>query len=233
MPLTFRREIFYGGTAIGFYYRSASGVISGRDVYPSFGTFASVADMVDIYTQYFRDKFKRSNTTCGIGCSVNGTNEELDLKTDTLVYTVPNGHQRRFHDIAFNDLNAAQAIIDSIPLSSYPKFFDGPDGLYEFVKKAIDHIKHIGPLTLYDTAIRIGQNLTPKVEPKDFVYIPASGPHDGATKFLKTYAGLSAPPIISGPNRIAIGHFAILTGAPYFLTPLEIEDMLCVFHKHI
>lgn len=223
MPLSFRKDIILGGTTIGSYYESASGLISGRGLDPSFGPFASLADMVSIYKTYFSETHRRSNTKCGIGASVLGTNEDIDIITNELVYIVPNGHQKRHHDISFPDLNTAQTIIDATPISSYPSFFDGPDGLYEFVNNLIGGIRNVGPLTVYDTAIRIGQNLTPIVEPLDFVYIPASGPLDGARKFFSSFLRMPSPPIVSGPSRIAIRHFGILTSAPFSLLHLRLK----------
>ena len=123
MPLLFRNDIVLGGTAIGFYYQSSSGLISGRGLYSSFGTFFSIADMVNIYKDYFRETHRRSNEKCGIGSSVFGTNEDIDLVTNEFVYTVPNGHQRRHHDILDIETNSSLWVI-VLRLTSFRAYLD-------------------------------------------------------------------------------------------------------------
>lgn len=124
--------------------------------------------------------------------------------------------------------------MDSVLASSPPpSYFDGPNGLYEYVEKAIWNCKNVGPLTVYDTAIRIGQNLNPVVEPQKFVYMPSDrGPLDGAKRFFKMI-GKPMPKLLKNPNRFDVTDFNLLTSTPYSLTPFEIEDFLCVMHNHL
>ena len=88
--------------------------------------------------------------------------------------------------------------------------------LYDLVNQLAKRIPRIGPLTIYDTAIRIGAKL--RIFPRQ-VYLHA-GTRQGASAFgigaeLKT-VGLSTLP--DEFNR---------------LEPYEVEDVLCIYKKEL
>ncbi len=235
MALPYLRDLLLNKQKIGLYFEPKPGIKRDFKLGRTF-KFTNIQDAVDIYKQYCRDRFRNTSRECGLKCCVFGVNEFVDHKTSDFVYVVPNGHQQRMFDRAFDDLNAAQIAIDNAIAAAgkqaLPNYFDGPGGLYDFVENVIGKMKNIGPLTVYDSAIRIGQNLSLVVEPKRFVYMPSfNGPLDGAKKFF-ALIGKPVPNLLKNPNRFDVSHFSLLTSPPYSLTPLEIEDMLCVFHNH-
>lgn len=88
--------------------------------------------------------------------------------------------------------------------------------LYDFVCTVIGPIKGIGPLTIYDTAKRIGHLMSPAIYPKQYVYL-AAGAREGAEGLLGTKKLKFREPI------------QVFT--PYFGTfpSIFVEDMLCIF----
>ena len=94
--------------------------------------------------------------------------------------------------------------------------FSDFEDLHDFVRYAIGSINGIGPLTVYDTAKRIGHILTYPVYPQEYVYLSA-GAMDGAQALLGC----------SNLNfREPIEKFQ-----PYFgtLGSIFVEDILCIF----
>lgn len=236
MSIPYLNDLRLNNQKIGLYFYPKPGIIRDFRLDTAF-KFTNIQDAVDVYKQYCRDRFRNTSRECGLDCCVFGVNEFVDHKTRDLVYVVPNGHQQRMFDRAFYDLNDAQIAIDNAIAAAgkqaLPNYFDGLGGLYDFVEKAISKKKNIGPLTVYDTAIRIGQNLSPVVEPKQFVYMPSNnGPLNGAKKFF-ALIGKAAPKLLKNPNRFDVTDFKLLTSTPYSLTPFEIEDFLCVMHNHL
>lgn len=233
MAIPFLKKLLLHEMPIGWYFEPKPCVNIGIRINSLFH-FTYLKDAVDIYKHYWCDRFHRVSIKCGLDCCVFGVNEYVDLVTRSLVYSIPNGHQQAICDRAFEDLNDAQLVMDSVLASSpLPSYFDGPNGLYEYVEKAIRSCKNVGPLTVYDTAIRIGQNLNPVVEPQKFVYMPSDrGPLDGALKYFKLI-GMPQPKLLKNPNRFDVTDFNLLTSTPYSLTPFEIEDFLCVMHNHL
>ena len=225
---------------IGIYEQSPiTGDVKGVCLYNSY-TVSSIYEMIEVYNAYFQATFQRMTRKCGIERSVFGLHESIDPLTLLPSYSCSNGHQNRYYDHKWANFRNGQNIIDSIPPVSFPLFFDGPNGLLDFVTNALSGVGYLGILAYYDTAIRIGQDLqnvipslaTP-VEPVDYVYLPSSnGPYAGAQNLWSRFAGVAAP-IIPSPNRILYSNFTALD--PYFgiLKPIEIEDMLCVFHNNI
>lgn len=92
--------------------------------------------------------------------------------------------------------------------------------LYECIKQMIGGIHGIGPLTVYDTAKRIGHIVDTPVYPRQYVYLFA-GAADGAK-------GLFPDEMLS--YREPVSRFE-----PYFgtLPSLFIEDILCVFASEL
>ena len=105
------------------------------------------------------------------------------------------------------------------PLVKGNKFVNGFcdfEELYDFVHSVIGGISGIGPLTIYDTAKRIGHLLQPAIYPKQYVYLAA-----GAKEGAETLLGMKPLKF-----RESIQMFE-----PYFGTfpSIFIEDMLCIY----
>lgn len=88
--------------------------------------------------------------------------------------------------------------------------------LYDFVNSVIGKISGIGPLTVYDTAKRIGHIFENPIYPKQYVYL-AAGAMAGAIKLLNRKTLSFREPII--------------VFQPYFgtLSSIFIEDILCIY----
>lgn len=88
--------------------------------------------------------------------------------------------------------------------------------LYDFVASVIAGISGIGPLTVYDTAKRIGHLFANPIYPQQYVYL-SGGAMDGAKALL-------------GTNNLKFREPAGLF-EPYFkgLSSVFIEDILCIF----
>lgn len=120
----------------------------------------------------------------------------------------------------YNELTASPSIISM----SFKSFED----LYDEVNKRIGKLPHIGPLTIYDAALRLGFILSKPIYPKNKVYIQA-GAYKGI-KNLQDYnkrlcLSLFPVPIMgAGPKDIS-------TFARAFnnLPSMFIEDFLCVY----
>lgn len=94
--------------------------------------------------------------------------------------------------------------------------FSDFEDLYDFVNSVIGGIKGIGPLTVYDTAKRIGHLFENPIYPEKYVYLSA-GALEGAKKLL---------------NRKKLSFREPVTiYVPYFGTypSIFIEDILCIF----
>ncbi len=77
---------------------------------------------------------------------------------------------------------------------------------------------------VYDIALRMGQCMSPKIEPKDYVYL-YSGAYDGAVALNKA--------LPKGNKIKIIGHRAPITSFPPMLQKegaIYIEDIMCVYH---
>lgn len=96
-------------------------------------------------------------------------------------------------------------------------FFATFEDLYNEIKKVFTGIKFAqGPLTVYDTAILLGQLVEPTLEPTDLVYLNA-GAYKGAEILLGKGKVKSVMPI------------SVFTGLFPGLTSMEIEDVLCIY----
>lgn len=135
------------------------------------------------------------------------------------------GHQYCISQIAVND--ATDALLKSefndvngcAPFVQNNKLFDDFadfEQLYDFVASVISGIVGIGPLTVYDTAKRIGHLFNEPIYPKQYVYLSA-GAMDGATVLL-------------GTNILKFREPASLF-KPFFgdLPSIFVEDVLCIF----
>lgn len=116
---------------------------------------------------------------------------------------------------------AVTVAVDSINLEPFLNgrvfaSFSDFEELYDFVKQLIGPISGIGPLTVYDTARRIGYLMDKPILPRQYVYLAAG-------------AAVGAKALLGCPKvkfREPISSFT-----PYFgtLTSVFIEDMLCIF----
>ena len=91
------------------------------------------------------------------------------------------------------------------------------EALYDYLEQLLGDITFVrGELTLYDTAVNIGQLLTPVVVPQSYVYL-ASGAREGAGYILgnrnvkRTMPASIFSPILPGVQNI------------------DIENMLCIY----
>ena len=123
--------------------------------------------------------------------------------------------------------NAIEALMNSKTYSGSPlinkekfvaKFIDFEE-LYEFVKSVIGGISSIGPLTIYDTARRIGHLLDTPIYPKEYVYL-AAGAKKGAAALLKRSENSLKD---REPKELFSPFFGTLPSA-------FVEDILCIFN---
>lgn len=112
---------------------------------------------------------------------------------------------------------AADSRLKDAILKSVIVFKDFED-LYDHINKLIGGITGIGPLTVYDTAKRIGHLLACPIYPYDYVYLCA-GAKAGAEKLLGYKLNGKEP---------------TSTFYPYFgsLPSIFIEDILCIYKKY-
>ena len=102
------------------------------------------------------------------------------------------------------------------------------EDLYQRVKNAIYPISGIGLLVVYDIALRIGCSLCPKIIPEKYVYLHGYGSrvYTSADAILHTNIKKQYGTI----DAIDVAHLQ-----PYFpcYSAMEIEDLLCIYHKQI
>ena len=160
------------------------------------------------------------------GMKVNITG--LDLKEDVIrkcicnrhghQYCIPNEAVEKATSVLINaqiiDKNSSVGLLVNNNMLNN-KFADF-EHLYDTILMLIGSIKGIGPLTVYDTAKRIGHLLNPPIYPEMYVYL-SSGALEGAKGLL-------------GRNDLKFRE-PICIFAPYFgsLPSIFIEDILCVY----
>lgn len=195
-------------------------------------------DLVDIYlfncvsTKY--KKFSNSSKCCSMVEEMNDVRSLYESGAsikDVLTNCVcdRHGHQYCISDDAVKD--AVEKLMDgkctiggmtTTPfIDANNKFvqFDDFEELYHFVKNTIGSITGIGPLTVYDTAKRIGHLLKEPVYPSQYVYLSA-----GAARGAKELLGYS--PLFREPTS---------KFTPFFGTfpSIFIEDILCIFEDEL
>lgn len=122
-------------------------------------------------------------------------------------------HQRRLAGEALNQwaktLGRAQAQIQAFRGQAF-------EGLFDFIDERARTISGIGPLMVYDTALRIGANIG--CLPKDWIYL---------------HAHARIPDVRSDVHRIRKSELPEAFKALEKWEAYEIEDFLCVYHDQI
>lgn len=192
-------------------------------------------DLIDNYQFEYISTLHHTKSACGCCSMVEEMNAirllygKKPIK-DVIRECVCNrhGHQYCIPNTAVDD--AVNALMDSMfvradiiatPFISGNKIsevFEDFDELYDFISMVISGIQGIGPLTVYDTAKRIGHLFSFPIYPKSYVYL-AAGAMDGAKALLKAKNLRFREPI----HKFA----------PFFGTfpSIFIEDMLCIYKK--
>ncbi|MBO5703483.1 MAG: hypothetical protein J6R91_02765 [Bacteroidaceae bacterium] len=186
-----------------------------------------------VSTMHRTDINKKMCGCCSMVEEMNQILKDYKSKTKTIneilwdCVCVRHGHQYCISNDAVNA--AVAALLESevmlANLHQYKPFVSGKqfvkgfvdfEELYDFVCSVIGKINGIGPLTVYDTAKRIGHLLTPAIYPKQYVYL-AAGALEGAKMLL-------------GDKKLKFRE-PIKRFEPYFgtLGSLYIEDILCIY----
>ena len=194
-------------------------------------------DLIDCYLFDYvstRHLMQAGKNSCGCESMVEEMNEIRNMYSSKPIQDVlrncvcrRHGHQYCLKEIAI--IEAVDALMKSIITSTGQPFiiknkinenFSDFEELYDFIHSVIGNIKGIGPLTVYDTAKRIGHLFETPIYPKQYVYL-AAGAADGAKNLLK---------VSSLKFREPIDIFK-----PYFgtLPSIFIEDILCIFKKEL
>lgn len=142
-------------------------------------------------------------------------------------YVVPNGHQRR----QFYATSKPYAPIASNPvnITTLSKCLDFED-IYEYVFNIFKSAGFIAPLTIYDTAYRIGFNMTPQILPNKFVYLSAGALNGAECLYGRKWVIVNKDKVFSlkGKNFIRIRTNAFKQIFPG-LDSVGVENVLCDF----
>lgn len=119
------------------------------------------------------------------------------------------------------------------PFSPAP--YENFEALYDQIKTIISGAENnpekigIGNSTIYDTCIRLGWSYSSKIEPKQYVYV-----HGKLIESARAILGVKR--LYTKKNgRPAIPHQEFINAEKKFekLPPLDIENLLCIYHKDI
>lgn len=192
-------------------------------------------DLIDHYQFEYISTLHRDNIDINCGCC--SMVEEMnaikvlygkDPIRDVIEKCVCNrhGHQYCIPPTAVG--NAVNALMDSkfvradmkaksfINRNKISEVFKDFEELYDFISLVISGIPSIGPLTVYDTAKRIGHLFSTPIYPKSYVYL-AAGAKNGAEALLKKKGLRFREPIqLFEPS---FGSFP----------SIFIEDILCIY----
>lgn len=124
-------------------------------------------------------------------------------------------HQRRLDTSAVN--KSTEILVKAGVISKSYKNFEE---LYDEVNSLIGHIRGIGILTVYDTALKLGSTMNPRIFPKDKVYLMATAPYKAACLYYGKTLSKIEP----------VGTFAAEFGE---IPSMFIEDFFCVMHNYI
>jgi hypothetical protein len=124
-------------------------------------------------------------------------------------------HQRRLKTVAVN--KATEKLTNAgLLFKSYTNFED----LYNDVNNQIGGIPGIGSLTVYDTAIKLGCTMNPRVFPKGYVYLMANKPYQAAVKYY-------------GRTLLHVEPISTFVADFGEIPSMFIEDFFCVMNKYI
>ena len=154
--------------------------------------------------------------------------------TQTGAIPKKNSHQRRLQN---STLIALKNEIDqNLPTLVQKASFDD---LWKEIRKIGQSIPGIGPVAIYDTALRLQQNLMPGKDP-DYVYLHSdNGPLHGAKRYFKKKIGITMVHGVNGRkysiDKISNGCRILKSNFPDFqsLSCKDIEHMLCIYHSVI
>lgn len=130
-------------------------------------------------------------------------------------------HQNRIRkDKKESAINALNSATDTSNITDF-------EDLFEWVYNVLKNKGVIKNrcLWVYDIALRMGQCMSPKIEPKDYVYL-YSGAYDGAVALNRA--------LPNGKKIKITNHRAEITSFPPILQKegaIYIEDIMCVYHK--
>lgn len=137
-------------------------------------------------------------------------------------YQLGHSHQNRIRKDKKEDAVKALSKVITCP----PSHVKDLEDLFEWVYNVLKNKGVIKNrcLWVYDIALRMGQCMSPKIEPKDYVYL-YNGAYDGAVALNKT--------LPSGNKINIVDNRAPITSFPPILQKegaIYIEDIMCVYH---
>lgn len=182
------------------------------DVYKMNRAYAMMAGINNVVCLYNKSGCKFTRKVCSYIIYGNHQNR--------VVYDIGEQDYQKTITSCWKSLTATPSVLTM----SFKDF----EALYDEVNKRIGKLPHIGLLTIYDAALRLGFILTKPIYPKNKVYIQA-GAYKGI-KNLQNYnkrLGLSLfliPIMGAGPKDISLFAKAFNN-----LPSIFIEDFLCVY----
>lgn len=139
-------------------------------------------------------------------------------------------HYRQLYSSHTNALPDATRIIEKNLVCILNRPYRDFEDLYDFLEQLLSNpivpsfnVSGIGPVALYDIALRIGCNLRPRVIPKDYVYLGA--------KKVRAAANALVPGIVSS-TEFRVPTSSLASFFPCY-SAMEIEDILCVYSDRI
>ena len=197
---------------------------------------SEIENLINEYLfDYVSTKHRSHASDCGCNSMVEEMNEIRSMYTSgkysideilTRCVCDRNGHQYCTPNTAIDEAVAklkestfVQSDLKVVHLLCGDKIianFKDFEELYDLIRSVIGFINGIGPLTVYDTARRIGHLLDSPIYPKMYVYLSA-GAEEGAKILLNT---------THVDFRESIDLFRPFFGT---LGSIFVEDMLCVF----
>ena len=138
--------------------------------------------LIPHYYAFLRPKYDLITSNCGpirggvtfenyvYGYKIDKVGDRWNLPLPSpLSFVMPDNHQRRQYSMKQKYEAIAKQLIDIERLDACKDFED----IYEYVYEVFTKEKRHAPLTIYDTAYRIGYNMEPKILPKKYVYLSA------------------------------------------------------------
>lgn len=107
-------------------------------------------------------------------------------------------------------------------LVGFPRSFKNFEDLYDSVKALLGRINQFGNLAVYDFSVRYGHSLSPKIQPKDYVYL-----HQGTLEGAKALYAKGVLKFRPAQGRYPVTDFP---EALQKLGAMHIENLLCIYH---